>query len=167
VTDDDVPDLGPVPTRFPVTEELARGLVAAQFPQWAGLPISRVTEEGWDNRTFHLGPEMSIRLPAAEPYALAVEKEHRWLPVLAPRLPLKIPVPVALGRPGLGYPHPWSVYGWLDGTAASRDDIADPSEFARSLARFLAALQLVDPTHGPGGVCTTGTAAGPCGRTTR
>ena len=147
---DDVPDLGPVPTRFPVTEDLARGLVAAQFPQWADLRVSPVTEEGWDNRTFHLGPEMSIRLPAAESYALAVEKEHRWLPLLAPRLPLPIPVPVALGRPGLGYPHPWSVYRWLDGDAASRDDIADPTEFATSLAGFLAALQLVDPADGPG-----------------
>ena len=150
MTDDDVPDLGPVPTRFPVTEDPARALVAAQFPQWADLPITHVTEEGWDNRTFHLGPEMSIRLPAAESYALAVEKEQRWLPILAPRLPLPIPVPMALGRPGLGYPHPWSVYRWLDGEAASRDAIADPAEFAASLARFLADLQLVDPTDGPG-----------------
>ena len=150
VSDDDVPDLGPVPTRFPATVDLARRLVAAQFPQWAGLPIRPVAEEGWDNRTFHLGSEMSVRLPSASPYALAVEKEHRWLPVFAPRLPLSIPVPLAKGTPGEGYPHVWSVYRWLDGEPATRSNIADLTAFATALGEFLAALQRVDPTHGPG-----------------
>jgi len=149
VSDDDVPDLGPVPTRFPVTEDLVRRLVAAQFPQWAGLPIQHVAEEGWDNRTFHLGPGMSVRLPSASPYALAVEKEHRWLPVLAAQLPLPIPVPLGHGEPGEGYPHAWSVYRWLDGEPASRTNVADLTEFATSLAGFLAALQRVDPADGP------------------
>ncbi|HET9840991.1 MAG TPA: aminoglycoside phosphotransferase family protein [Nocardioides sp.] len=148
--DDDVPDLGPVPTRLPVTEDLTRRLVAAQFPQWADLPIRRVASEGWDNRTFHLGAEMSVRLPSAAPYALAVEKEHRWLPALAPRLPLQIPVPLAKGAPGEGYPFVWSVYRWLDGEPASRDNVADLTAFGAAVADFLAALQRIDPTDGPG-----------------
>lgn len=139
-----------MPTRFPVTEDLTRRLVAAQFPHWAGLPILQVAEEGWDNRTFHLGSEMSVRLPSASPYALAVEKEHRWLPVLAPQLPLSIPVPLAKGSPGEGYPHVWSVYQWLDGEPASRANVADLTEFATALAGFLAALQRIDPARGPG-----------------
>lgn len=148
--DNDVPDLGPVPTRFPVTADLTRRLVTAQFPQWADLPIVPVANEGWDNRTFHLGAEMSVRLPSASPYALAVEKEHRWLPVLAPQLPLQIPVPLAMGAPGEGYPFVWSVYRWLDGYPASRDNIADLAQFGAGLAEFLAALQRVDSTNGPG-----------------
>jgi aminoglycoside phosphotransferase (APT) family kinase protein len=148
--DDEVPDLGPVPTRFPVTEELTRRLVVAQFPQWADLPIIPVAEEGWDNRTFRLGPEMSVRLPSAAPYALAVEKEHRWLPVLAPQLPLSIPVPLAMGSPGEGYPHVWSVYRWLEGEPVNRADVADLTGLARDLAGFLTALQRVDPSRGPG-----------------
>src|SRR5205807_989280 len=83
--------------------------------QWAGLPVQPVAHGGWDNWTFHLGTEMLVRLPSAAEYALAVGKEHRWLPVLAPRLPLPIPVPLAMGEPGAGYPYPWSVYPWLDG----------------------------------------------------
>ena len=150
MADDDVPDIGPVPTRWPVTEDLARRLVAAQFPQWADLPIRRVSSEGWDNRTFHLGAEMSVRLPSAEPYSLAVEKEHRWLPAFASQLPLPIPVPLAQGAPGEGYPFVWSVYRWLDGEPADATAITDLTGFATTLARFLVALQRVDPTGGPG-----------------
>ena len=147
----DLPDdLGPVPERFPVDVPLVRRLIAAQFPQWADLPIRPVAEEGWDNRTFHLGDELSVRLPSAAAYALAVEKEHRWLPVLARELPLPISVPVAKGEPGEGYPHPWSVYRWLDGEPMTQARIADLTEFAVTLADFLCALQRIDPTDGPG-----------------
>jgi aminoglycoside phosphotransferase (APT) family kinase protein len=78
-----------------------------------------------------------------------VEKEHRWLPVLAPRLPLPIPVPLAKGAPDKGYPWPWSVYRWLAGEQASPQRIADPPRFAFDLARFLVALQAIDPAGGP------------------
>lgn len=142
--------LGPVPTRFPADEDLVRRLIGSQFPQWTGLPIRRVATEGWDNRTFHLGDAMSVRLPSAEPYALAVQKEHRWLPVLAPQLPLPIPEPLAEGRPGEGYPHPWSVYSWLPGEPADRDQIADLRRFAVDLGGFLAALQQAPTADGPG-----------------
>ncbi|WP_026257428.1 aminoglycoside phosphotransferase family protein [Actinopolymorpha alba] len=145
----EVPDLGPVPARFPADVELVQRLVAAQFPQWAGLPVRPVENEGWDNRTFHLGSEMSVRLPSASEYALAVDKEHRWLPILGPRLPLSVPVPLAKGTPGEGYPHAWSVYRWLSGEPASLANIADLTEFGITLAGFLAALQQADPTDGP------------------
>jgi aminoglycoside phosphotransferase (APT) family kinase protein len=89
------------------------------------------------------------RLPSAAEYALAVEKEQRWLPVLAPRLPLPIPVPLANGRPGADYPFPWSVHPWLDGEPAAPGPISDPVRFAADLAGFLAALQDIDATGGP------------------
>ncbi|MEV4196811.1 aminoglycoside phosphotransferase family protein [Micromonospora globbae] len=143
------PHLGPVPQRITVDAELVRRLVAHQFPRWAHLPVAPVADGGWDNWTFHLGPGMSVRLPSAAEYALAVDKEHRWLPELAPRLPLPIPVPLAKGEPGEGYPYPWSVYSWLDGEPASADRIADPVRFAIDLAEFLVALQRIDPTGGP------------------
>jgi aminoglycoside phosphotransferase (APT) family kinase protein len=92
---------------------------------------------------------MLVRLPSAAEYALAVDKEHRWLAALAPQLPLPIPVPLAKGEPGAGYPYPWSVYPWLDGEPASADRIADPVRFAADLAGFLAALRSVDPSDGP------------------
>src|SRR5689334_10942073 len=105
--------------REDINVALVRRLIAAQFPQWADLPIRPVALDGWDNRTFHLGDDMSVRLPSAQWYVAQVEKEHRWLPRLAPLLPLPIPVPLARGVPGAGYPWPWSVYRWLDGEAAT------------------------------------------------
>jgi len=128
---------------------LVRRLVAAQFPQWADLPVRPVEFDGWDNRTFHLGDAMSVRLPSAEAYTAQVKKEHRWLPRLAPQLPLAIPAPLAMGAPGEGYPWPWSVYRWLEGEIATLDRIDDVRAFASALGAFLAALQQIDPTGGP------------------
>jgi aminoglycoside phosphotransferase (APT) family kinase protein len=128
---------------------LVSQLIASQFPQWTHLPIKPVELSGWDNRTFHLGFEMSVRLPSAEGYVAQVEKEHRWLPRLAPLLPLPIPVPLAKGIPGNDYPWPWSVYRWLEGENATLERIMDLPEFAISLAEFLLALQRIDATDGP------------------
>jgi len=147
---DDTPDLGPVPARLNVDARQVSRLVEAQFPQWAHLPVTPVDRGGWDNWTFRLGPEMVLRLPSASEYAQAVAKEQQWLPILAASLPLPIPVPLAYGRPTADYPHPWSVYRWLDGDPATADRIATPVQFATDLARFLSALQHVDPENGPG-----------------
>ncbi|MFI6264863.1 aminoglycoside phosphotransferase family protein [Micromonospora sp. NPDC051006] len=141
------------PTRVALRDRidvsLVRRLVAAQFPRWADLPVRPVEEGGWDNRTFHLGDAMTVRLPSDEGYALQVAKEQRWLPVLGPRLPLDVPTPLAQGEPAADYPYPWSVYRWIDGRTARRDRIADLTEFATTLAGFLAALQRVEPSGGP------------------
>ena len=126
-----------------------RRLIAGQFPHWADLRVQPVANGGWDNQTFHLGDTMSVRLPTAEEYARAVDKEHRWLPTIAPQVPLRIPVPLAKGEPGEGYRFSWSVYEWIDGETAGADTIADLTEFADSVAAFLVALRQVDPTGGP------------------
>ncbi|WP_234040994.1 phosphotransferase [Micromonospora coerulea] len=61
---------------------------------------------------------VSVRLPTAAEYALAVDKEHRWLPMLAPRVPLRIPTPLAKGEPAEGFGFHWSVCEWIDGGPA-------------------------------------------------
>lgn len=132
-----------------ITPAVVAGLVAEQFPQWAGLPVERVELDGWDNATFRLGDGLSVRLPSADGYVAQVDKEHRWLPVLARHLPVPIPEPVAVGRPGGGFPRRWSIYRWIEGDPASRAPIADLTGFAADLARFLAALYTVDADDGP------------------
>jgi aminoglycoside phosphotransferase (APT) family kinase protein len=132
-----------------ITADVAARLVAAQFPQWAGLPVTPVTLDGWDNTTFRLGDELSIRLPSAGSCVPQVAKEHRWLPFLARHLPLPIPEPVAMGRPGEGFPRPWSVYRWLAGEPASTGRVDDLTGFAAGLTGFLAALQAIDASDGP------------------
>lgn len=128
---------------------LVRHLIAAQFPQWKDLPIQPVALSGWDNRTFHLGKDMLVRMPSAAPYAAQVEKEHKWLPKLAPLLPLPIPVPLAIGEPANGYPWKWSIYRWLEGETAASAPIDNLCDFATSLAQFLISLQRIDSTGGP------------------
>ena len=136
-------------TKVDINVSLVGQLVTAQFPQWADLPIKPVEFDGWDNRTFRLGEDMAVRLPSAECYSGQVEKEHRWVPRLAPLLPLPIPVPLAMGVPAAGYPWHWSVYRWLEGENATIERIDDLHRFATTLARFLAALQQIDAAGGP------------------
>jgi aminoglycoside phosphotransferase (APT) family kinase protein len=132
-----------------IDDTLVRRMVTTQFPHWADLPVRSVAAGGWDNRSFHLGDGMIVRLPASADYAAQVEKEHRWLPKLAPLLPLPIPTPLATGKPASGYPWRWSIYRWIDGDTATPERIRDLSGFAASLAQFLVALQRIDPTGGP------------------
>ena len=137
------------PDRSSIDVPLARRLVDSQFSLWSDLPITEVEADGWDNRTFRLGRELTVRLPSGDWYAKQVEKEQRWLPVLALELPLPIPSPVALGAPDAGFPYPWSVYGWLEGELASKAPIDDLGAFATTLAGFLNALGRIDATDGP------------------
>jgi aminoglycoside phosphotransferase (APT) family kinase protein len=144
------PNSIPVQMRLMLIDDtLARRLVATQFPQWADLAVRPVALGGWDNRSFHLGEQMLVRLPSAAHYAAQVDKEQRWLPRLAPLLPLPIPVPLAIGEPGQGYPWRWSVYRWLEGETAAPERIADLRDFATRLAQFLVALQHIDASDGP------------------
>lgn len=132
-----------------IEKTFVRRLVAAQFPQWKDMLVWPVEPGGWDNRTFHLGEDMLVRMPSTEDYALQVEKEQRWLPKLAPLLPLPIPVPLAIGEPTQEYPWHWSIYRWLPGETAANAPIANLGDFATSLAEFLIALQHIDTTDGP------------------
>lgn len=146
---EEVPGLGPLPKRLTVDSDTVRRLVDEQFPQWEHLPIKPVRPGGWDNFTFRLGDEMLVRLPSAAEYALAVEKEHHWLPELATQLPVPIPAPLGLGEPGAGYPLRWSIYNWLPGASADRSAMTDPTELAEDLTGFLATLRGVDAAGGP------------------
>ena len=121
-----------------ISEMLVSKLLAEQFPQWAGLPLALVPAAGTDNIMFRLGDDLVIRLPRKP--GSTIEKEHRWLPWLAPQLPLAIPSPVALGRPGEGFPLAWSISRWLPGG----HDIFDLSGAAAALGKFVAALQKIE-----------------------
>lgn len=123
--------------------------MAEQFPHWAGLPVSPMPAEGWDNRTYRLGDQLTVRLPSHPSYAAAVEKENRWLPVLAPQLPVPIPVVAGRGQASETFGLPWSVRRWLPGTPAGEQTVPDKVALALDVAEFLAALQRIDPAGGP------------------
>jgi aminoglycoside phosphotransferase (APT) family kinase protein len=140
-----------------IDEALVRRLLAAQFPDWAELPLEPVFPRGTDNRLFRLGDDLVVRLPCRESNVTTLEKEREWLPRLAPHLPLDVPVPVTAGMPAEGYPCTWSVYTWLDGESALSSPLAKPDEAATDLAAFITALQGIDPA---GRVPAKGTSRG-------
>lgn len=129
----------------PIDAELVRRMLAAQFPEWSGLDVRPVAIDGWDNRTFRVGDDLSARLPSARGYVPQVEKEVRWLPHLAAGLGLPIPEVVAVGAPAAGYPFEWTIRRWIDGTPAIATTVRDTTTLAMDLANFLLELQRVEP----------------------
>lgn len=130
-------------TRPTINAALVRRLVDTQFPQWAALPLELLDPAGSDHVIYRLGEQLSVRLPRHDGAIGQAEKELEWLPRLAPRLPLAIPVPVGVGEPAFGYPWRWAVSRWLEGKVATVEALADSSAAAVQLAEFLAALQQI------------------------
>jgi len=133
-----------------IDEALAQRLVAEQFPDWAELPIARVEPAGTDNAVFRLGEELALRLPRRGRTTVRGDVEHRWLPTLAPLVPLDIPLPLVRGRPTTEYPWFWDVHTWVEGETVSVEEI-DQVRAARDLAAFVGALQRIDPAGAPSG----------------
>ncbi|MGW1373253.1 aminoglycoside phosphotransferase family protein [Streptomyces sp. NPDC002446] len=132
-----------------IDESLVRRLLGGQCARWADLPVARVDSAGTSNAMYRLGEDMVVRLPRVPGAADDVAKEHRWLPLLAPPLPVAIPVPLGRGAPAEGYPFPWSVYRWLEGETPVIGRIAEPGLLAKDLAEFVTALHRIDPADGP------------------
>jgi aminoglycoside phosphotransferase (APT) family kinase protein len=122
---------------------LVRRLLAEQFPQWTELPIRPVESYGTDHDIYRLGDGLSARLPRIEWATGQATREAKWLPRLAPHLPLGVPVQLAMGEPAEGYPFEWSVYEWLPGENAN-GTIDDLERAALDLAAFVTALRAID-----------------------
>ena len=131
-----------------IDERLVRALLEEQHADLAGLALTDPVY-GWDNVMFRLGPDLLVRLPRRLMSASLVLHEQRWLPELAPRLPLPIPAPVRLGRPGCGFPWAWSVCPWLPGEPAATRAPRDADAAAHTLGVFLEALHRPAPADAP------------------
>lgn len=134
---------------FVVDEGLVRRLLAEQMPERAHLPLSVVEPWGTDNAIWRLGDDLVVRLPRIGWAVGQVDREATWLPRLAPSLPVAVPVPVAVGEPGCGYPHRWAVHRWIPGEGATLDRLADPVAFALALAEVVRRLWAVPADGAP------------------
>lgn len=137
----------PVP-EIDVDETLVRGLLRAQHPDLADLPLTPAGT-GWDNVLWRLGDDLALRFPVRSVSAPLVAHEQRWLPVLAPRLPVATPVPVRVGVPGDGYPWAWSVVPWFHAEPAWRTPVADRTAWVADLADVFVALHRPAPADAP------------------
>ena len=133
---------------FSIDPPLVRCLLEEQRPELAKLSLVALGE-GWDNRLFRLGDTFMVRLPRRTASAVLMAHEHRWLPELASRLPLPVPAPVHLGKPGCGFPWLWSVTRWLEGESALTTPPQDPAHAAATLREFLTALHQPAPSDAP------------------
>jgi aminoglycoside phosphotransferase (APT) family kinase protein len=123
---------------------LVRELVAAQFPQWAALPLEPVDSGGLVNAIYRLGSDLSVRLPLRPSINDVVRREQAKLAALAPFLPVAIPSVEAIGSPTDAFPGEWSVHRWLSGTHPCPDALADPGRLATDLAVFVDAFRRID-----------------------
>lgn len=131
-----------------IDADLVQRLLAAQFPRWADLPLTRFPSGGTVNAIFRLGDDLCVRLPLTQPWAWHLDTEVKWLPRLAPHVPFATPTVHAKGSPAEDYPFNWAVLGWLDGEPWRPDRLRDEGEAAVDLARFISALSSIDTAHG-------------------
>jgi aminoglycoside phosphotransferase (APT) family kinase protein len=131
-----------------VTVDVVRRLISDQFPDWARLPLTPVPTEGTVNAIFRIGDGLAARFPLQPG---DIDETRRWLRSeadaaleLLDHTTFAVPVPVAIGEPGAGYPLPWSVQTWLPGTTASRQDPSSSDAFAHDLARFIHEVRAID-----------------------
>ena len=123
-----------------IREELVRRLLDTQFPRWREEPLARVPRWGTDNAMYRLGHDLVVRLPRRAAGG-GLAKELIWLPRLAPRLPLPVSEPVAVGEPAHGYPCRWAVYRWLEGEHYDEALVDDERGAVEDLARFVRELR--------------------------
>ena len=139
--------------RMPAAEvemsaDLVRRLLADQHPDLARLPVEFLAN-GWDNELYRVGDGLVARLPRRALGAEIIKNEQRWLPGLAPRLPLPIPSPERTGVPACGYPYCWSVVPYLPGVPAAQASAFDPAGAAAAVGGFLGALHVPAPADAP------------------
>jgi len=131
-----------------VTPDLLRDLLQEQHPDLAELPLREV-QGGWGNQMWRLGEELAVRVQRMDTDFDHQLKERRWLPVLAPRLPLPIPVPVRSGVPSERFSKMWTVMTWVPGTPLDQESITRGEDAADTLAKFLRALHVAAPADAP------------------
>lgn len=131
---------------FNVDASLVYNLLAEQHPDLKHLKISLV-DSGWDNTIFRLGEELCVRMPRRQVAATLIENEQIWLPLLANRLPIRVPNPYRFGFPGQGYPCKWSVIPWLTGVTADRQELERNQ--VEPFVNFLKSLHLPAPLNAP------------------
>ena len=122
---------------------IVQHLLETQFPRWADLPIFLLSAGGTENVLYRLGEHLVMRLPRITDAVAPLEKDTKWLSVLAPHLPLEIPQQLAVGQPCAQYPFAWGVYQWLEGTDVQAKPLLNFDQLALDLAGFILALQKI------------------------
>jgi aminoglycoside phosphotransferase (APT) family kinase protein len=116
-------------------------LIGQQFPALAPIRI-KMLGTGWDNVAFLVNERLVFRFPRRLIAASLLKREVRMLPLLAPHLPVQIPIPEYVGYPTDTYPYVFAGYPLLAGITACRCFCSHDERVALAvpIARFLSAL---------------------------
>ncbi|MEJ3403611.1 aminoglycoside phosphotransferase family protein [Rathayibacter sp. YIM 133350] len=142
----------------PMDEGTARRLIDAQFPEWRQKPVRRLATAGTVNAIVRIGDDLTAKFPLrrCEPGSVRAQLLHEIeaMRELAVCCPFPVPLAVAIGEPGDGYPLPWSVQTWLHGEVASPHSHESSAAFARDLVMLIQSLRSADTRgrsfEGPG-----------------
>jgi aminoglycoside phosphotransferase (APT) family kinase protein len=127
-----------------LVEELVRG----QHSDLLTGPL-REMPAGFDNTIWRMGDDLVVRLPRRQIAVPLLKSEQRWLPELAARLPLLVPVPLRVGRPSELFPWPWTITKWIEGTPGNLVEPTVLRHAARPLGDFFRALHREAPKDAP------------------
>jgi aminoglycoside phosphotransferase (APT) family kinase protein len=136
------------PPEVSVDIALVADLLRQQHPDFADYEI-RPAASGFDNTIWRLGDDFVARLPRRAVGAVLMEHELRWLPELAPRLPLQIPTPIGAGQPSSQFAWPWSIAKWIKGSPGNNVGEETLRHAAEPLGRFLRSLHVAAPADAP------------------
>lgn len=134
------------PSEVEITAELVAALIADQFPEHAHLQLTHLND-GWDNTVYRLGDGLLARMPRRQMAADIAVAEHDWLPRVSDGWTFPVPVPLAVGEPGRGYPWRWAIVPWLPGTIAIREPLN--ADGAADLGAALAQVHVPAPHGAP------------------
>ena len=138
--------IGTPDSEIAIDTTLVYSLLKEQHRDLMHLPINQI-DNGWDNAIFRLGNKLSVRLPRRQAAAKLIEHEQTWLPQIATKLPIAVPIPKRIGYPSKNYPWRWSILPWLDGVTADREQPS--ANQAQLFANFLRSLHVTAPANAP------------------
>jgi len=128
-----------------ISSDDVAGLIADQLPALAGLDIVRIDGAGTVNAIFRVGESVTARFPLrhADPEGAAhrLRREAIAAAEFVSASPVPTPEPHYVGRPGHGYPMPWSTQTWLSGSTASPTSLQTSAALAVDLAGLIAHLR--------------------------
>lgn len=121
-------------------------LVDMQFETLAPARLEPLGE-GWDNWAYLVNGEYVFRFPRREIAVPWILNEAKWLPRLAPHVPLAIPNPEFIGEPEGPFPWEFAGYRRIAGMTGDRVDWTADKRMAAAapLGSFLRALHSAHP----------------------
>jgi aminoglycoside phosphotransferase (APT) family kinase protein len=126
-----------------IDETLIRHAIEEVDTALACLPLEPLAHHGTETALYRLGQRLLVRFPRIRSAMAGFAAETRWLPHLAPHLPLAVPTIVSQGHLPTDPPVPWCVQDWIDGVDATAAPDPDLDAMADRLAACLRALRSV------------------------